>query len=418
MTRTPTKSFRRAARVASLAVILAVVAAPGTAWADHIETSTLVLSDTAAGATATYTLTYQIGFDNGHLAQADGPTLKVIFPADTDIRGVALVASSSGICDCDTRSLNGTFSAFPSFATGGGVTVDNSARSVTIGPLAVATTDGRTAFRVVLSGVVNRTTMGSMALTAQVTDGNGVGSKFGSFPNTNGPVLYTLSEASAPPSAPPVVSRTTDPRAHPVAVAVEQAAGLEGIRSVLVRSAAPVPVTTAISPSTGPRGGLVIEDEDRSLRVSVATSAGVSPTAGVVVPVGGEVVCEICAQLVAGSVVEAWIYSAPRLSAAVQVEIDAAEGTCPLLRIPTGAPLDGGGAIEPGVHTLQLRMETENGFEILSLPIRVGGPVPSGVPSGEGTGLPLGLLGAVAGFAALGAAIGLRRRVPTSVSTP
>lgn len=502
MSKTPANSFRRAARVASLAVILAVVAAPGTAWASHIQASSLVLSDTAVGATATYTITYQVGAGNGNLA-AGQPKLNIIFPDGTDLAGVGFDVTASGICACTVGTLDGTFAAFPAYATGGGFTVASSTRTVTIGPLDVATTNGQTAFRVVLTGVVNRTTEGSTALTAQVTNASdnintagavsftltgasaatgaadpigattatlagtatapagvtvsrrgivlapaseavpqvdtagsvtidaaaaGTGAfqvlatglepeeeyRFRAFIVTVGGTQYGLSTTFATTAAPPpVVNQAADPRAYPVAVAVEQAAGLEGTGSVLVRGAAPVPLTTAISPSAGPRGGLVIEDEDRSLRVTVATAAGVSRTAGVVVPVGGEVVCEICAQLAAGSVVEAWIYSAPRLSAAVQVEMNAAEGTCPLLRIPTGAPLDGGGAIEPGVHTLQLRMDTDAGFEILSVPITIGsgtagstgvtgGPVPTRVNAGGGPvpilPLGLGLLAVAAGL--------------------
>lgn len=205
-------------------------------------------------------------------------------------------------------------------------------------------------------------------------------------------------------------SPVVDDVSGPVSVAVEQAAALEGTESVLVRGSVPVPVTTTISRDAGPRGGLVIEDESTGLSVTVTTSAGVSETAGVVVPESGEVVCEICARLAAGSVVEAWIYSEPRLTAAVRVEVDAEEGTCPFLRIPTGTPLDGGGAIEAGAHTLQLRMYTDNGLEVLAFPITVGAPVPTGVPSGEGPAVPGGLLAGVAGLAAVAGLAGLRRR--------
>lgn len=498
MTKTSQKRSWGATRIASLATALAVIATPGIASAAHIEASSLMLSDTAVGATATYTLTYQVGSGNGNLA-AGQPKLRVTFPDNTNISGVGFDVAASGICDCSPGSLAGTFTAFPNYAAGGGFAVDGSTRTVTIGPLDVATTAGRTAFRIVLTGVVNRTTEGSTSLTAQVTNtadnintsgsvsfsltgasaatgaadpvaattatlaGNatapagvtvsrrgivlapasaavpqvdtagsvtidaataGTGAfqvvatgldpeetyRFRAFIVTVGGTQYGLSATFTTTSAPPpVLNQNIDPWANPVAVAVEQAAGLEGIGAILVRDSTPVPVTTVISPTAGPRGGVAIEDEDRSLRVTVTTTDGVSPTAGVVVPVGGEIVCEICALLAADSVVEAWIYSTPRLTAAVRVEVDAEEGTCPLLRIPTGAPLDGGTAIEPGAHTLQLRMRTESGFEVLSLPITIGGPVPARVPSGEGSGLPLGPMTLVAGLTVLVATVGRRR---------
>jgi hypothetical protein len=132
---------------------------------------------------------------------------------------------------------------------------------------------------------------------------------------------------------------------------------------------------------------VVIEDPTGALRVTIASAGGASATSGVNVAPDGEIVCEICARLAAGSVVEAWVYSTPRLAAAVRIDTDVADGECPLLRIPVGAPLDGGGGIEPGTHTLQLRMSTPTGFEVLAIPITVGDtgpPVPSSIPTGSG----------------------------------
>jgi hypothetical protein len=196
-----------------------------------------------------------------------------------------------------------------------------------------------------------------------------------------------------------------DGRSGPVAAAVELAAGLAPLGAALVRDGAPTPVTT----STGPRGALTVTDPDGKLQVTLTTVGGVSPSRGLVVAPDGEIVCEICAQLAAGTVVEAWIYSEPRLAAAVRVDVE--DGICPLLRIPVGAPLDGGGGIAPGVHTLQLRMDTSDGFEILAIPITVGDAasgaatlVPTRVNTGGGPvptlpmSLALGLLAAVAGL--------------------
>jgi hypothetical protein len=194
-----------------------------------------------------------------------------------------------------------------------------------------------------------------------------------------------------------------------VAVVIEQSAGLSGTNALLVRGGEVLPMTTIPSASAGPLGGLVIEDGDGTLRVTVAGDRGVDPGSGIVVAQEGEIVCEICALLAAGSVVEAWIYSTPRLAAAVRVQADTDDGVCPLLRIPVGAPLDGGGGIASGAHTLQLRMETANGIEVLAVPISVGGPaaattagtpVPSRVNTGGGpmplVPLPLGITLALA----------------------
>jgi hypothetical protein len=203
-----------------------------------------------------------------------------------------------------------------------------------------------------------------------------------------------------------------------VSAATRRSAGLSGTEALLVRGDTVVPIAGTIDRTAGPGGGVVIADEASSLRVTVAAN-GASETAGVVVAPDGEIVCEICAQLAAGSIVEAWILSTPRLAAAVQVEVDIADGVCPLLRIPVGAPLDGGGAIEPGAHTLQLRMYTQNGFEVLAVPITVGGVVPTSIPAGAGGVLADGVLGAllpstallaaVLGLGALTAARGRRR---------
>jgi hypothetical protein len=208
-----------------------------------------------------------------------------------------------------------------------------------------------------------------------------------------------------PPNAAPV-----DPLEPVVELAIEQSSGLSGVDSLLVRDGAVVPVTTTLTRSAGPSGGLVIEDGSDTLRVTVTTAGGASPTTGVIVAPDGEIVCEICAQLAAGLVVEAWIYSTPRLAAAVRVDVE--DGICPLLRIPVGAPLDGAGPIAPGRHTLQLRMITDAGYEILSIPITIGtstgraagAPVPTRVNTGGGPvpimplPLALGLLIATAGL--------------------
>ena len=65
--------------------------------------------------------------------------------------------------------------------------------------------------------------------------------------------------------------------------------------------------------------------------------------------------------------------------------------------IPLGAPLDGGGPVSAGAHTLQLALLTVSGMQAVNVGVTVGGPVPASVPAGEGpVPMPLALL-----FAAL-----------------
>jgi hypothetical protein len=176
-----------------------------------------------------------------------------------------------------------------------------------------------------------------------------------------------------------------DPIAGVVATAVEQsaAAGVEGTSSaLLVRDREVLPLTSSLSSDAGPRGGVVLEAE--GLTVTVASAVGARADSGVIVPAGGEVQCVLCGDFVPGSVVEAWVNSDPRLSAAVRIPDDAQDGDCHQLAVPTGSPLDGGGAIEEGAHTLQLRMYTDSGFTVLSTGITIGALVPAGVPTGGG----------------------------------
>lgn len=187
-------------------------------------------------------------------------------------------------------------------------------------------------------------------------------------------------EVSFATSAAPQVRQGPEDRV--VAAAVERASGPAGPTATVVRESSVVELATTVVRTSGPRGALVVSDGD-ALRVTVAAAGGVTTERTVSVPEGGEIVCEICARLAAGAVIEAWIYSEPRLAAAVRVDVDAADGVCPFLRIPTGAPLDGGPAIEPGLHTLQLRMYTDQGFEVVILPFAVVG-APSTVPAGGG----------------------------------
>lgn len=197
-----------------------------------------------------------------------------------------------------------------------------------------------------------------------------------------------------------------DPTASTVAVAVEQAvaAGVAGSSSaVLIRRDEVVPVTSRITSSVGPRGGVVLEAE--GLRVAVASATGARTDSGVIVAPSGDVEVSIRGGLVPGAVVEAWVNSSPRLVAAAQVPADHQDGDVLTFTVPFGAPLDGGEPIESGAHTLQLRMYTDAGFEVLATGVSVGGIVPTAVPAGGGPvrldAVLIALLGAagLAGFA-------------------
>ena len=140
-----------------------------------------------------------------------------------------------------------------------------------------------------------------------------------------------------------------------------------------------LPVTAGVSGSVGPRGGVVLESD--GMRVQVASVLGARADAGVLVPSDGVLEAAVTAPLVPGSVVEVWVNSTPRLVAAAEVP---AGGGPVTVVVPVGAPLDGGGPVEDGAHTLELRMFTTDGFEVVATGITIGSLVPTGVPAGEG----------------------------------
>ena len=144
------------------------------------------------------------------------------------------------------------------------------------------------------------------------------------------------------------------------------------------------------------------------LTVTLAGGAGTSASNGLVVSPTGEIVCEVCVELAAGNVIEAWMFSTPRLVAAWRVE----DLPCQTFTIPVVAPLDGGGPVSAGTHTLQLALPTASGMQAINVGVTVGGLVPSRVPAGEGPTVPAGLVGFVL-LAAAGAVLAARRRVVT-----
>jgi hypothetical protein len=139
------------------------------------------------------------------------------------------------------------------------------------------------------------------------------------------------------------------------------------------------------------------------IQVTFTGAAGTDATRGLVANGAGEVVCEICAALAAGQVVEAWMFSTPRLVAAWRIE----DLPCQQFTIPVVAPLDGGGPVSAGAHTLQLALPTVSGMQAVNVGVTVGGPVPASVPAGEGPVVPVGLL--AFGLLAAAGAAGVRR---------
>ena len=142
--------------------------------------------------------------------------------------------------------------------------------------------------------------------------------------------------------------------------------------------------------------------EADGVRLTFTGGAGSDASRGLVANPAGEVVCEVCVELAAGGVIEAWMFSEPRLVAAWRIE----DLPCQTFAIPVVSPLDGGGPVTTGAHTLQLALPTASGMQAVNVGVTVGGPVPARVPAGEGPAVPAGLL-LVAGLAA--AAFGLRR---------
>jgi hypothetical protein len=133
------------------------------------------------------------------------------------------------------------------------------------------------------------------------------------------------------------------------------------------------------------------------IRVTFTGAPGSNSTLGLIADENGQVECEVCAFLASGGVIEAWMFSEPRLVAAWRVE----DLPCQRFTIPVGAPLDGGGPIPAGSHTLQLVLPTASGLQAVNVGVTVGPLRPVSVRAGEGPSGPIRsdatvLLGALA----------------------
>jgi hypothetical protein len=157
-----------------------------------------------------------------------------------------------------------------------------------------------------------------------------------------------------------------------------------------------------------PSGASQLRYTAPGLTVTLAGGPGTSAANGLVASPNGTIDCEVCTTLAPGGVIEAWMFSTPRLVAAHRIE----DLPCQTFTIPVVAPLDGGGPVSAGTHTLQLALPTASGMQAINVGVTVGGLVPSRVPAGEGPTVPAGLVGFVL-LAAAGAVLAARRRVVT-----
>lgn len=130
--------------------------------------------------------------------------------------------------------------------------------------------------------------------------------------------------------------------------------------------------------------------------VTVTGAPGTTATRGVVADPNGELSAEVCTALPVGSVIEVWVLSTPRLVAAHRVT----DAPCQRFALPFAAPLDAGGPVAAGTHTIQFALTTADGMEAFDIGITVGGPVPNLIPAGEGP-WPMWMLALVAFAGAL-----------------
>jgi len=122
--------------------------------------------------------------------------------------------------------------------------------------------------------------------------------------------------------------------------------------------------------------------------VTLTGASGTSIRNGVVASPNGVIDCEVCTTLPAGGVIEAWMFSTPRLVAAHRID----DLPCQRFTVSLGSPLDGGGPVTAGAHTLQLTLPTATGMQAVNVGVTVGRPVPARVPAGEGPEVPAGSL--------------------------
>lgn len=162
-------------------------------------------------------------------------------------------------------------------------------------------------------------------------------------------------------------------------------------------------------PTSAAAGSVTYRDGDATTSVRVTGASGTSVANGVIADANGQLVCEVCADLPVGSVIEVWLFSEPRLVAAHRVT----DVECQTFVVPLAEPLDGGGQTATGVHTLQVLLPTAGGMEAFNVGITVGGPVPTTIPAGGGPApIPWHRVLTLAAGLSLGLAIVGRRLMP------
>jgi hypothetical protein len=287
------------------------------------------------------------------------------------------------VTSCVIEGLtNGTAYVFRVFAENALGASDFSIPSAAVTPAVPVAGDGGTTG----SGTSGSGTSGSGTTTDGGTTGGTTDSTAGTTPRE--PVAATTEPVLGPDGAAPALTPGTGQVLRP---------GPDG----------PVVSTPTI---TTEDGQLVITDGDLTVRLS--STLPLSATGSVVAANDGTLTCVLCGA-VAGTTVEAWLFSSPRLVGAGLVDDEG----CVELRISLAEPLDGGAAISPGDHTLQVVIpaaEAGTTPTAVNVGMTVTGPVPTSVPSGEGPTVPTGLLLLAAGIALTGATL-LRREVLTTI---
>ena len=165
--------------------------------------------------------------------------------------------------------------------------------------------------------------------------------------------------------------------------------------AVTVITAAGDEVESQVSIVDAPAGEGAVVVTASGLTVTVSGDRGATEALGAIVVSGGEFDVDISsaidADIPAGSVVEIWLFSTPRLVAAARADVDGQVDAVPL-----STPLDGGEPIPAGAHTLQLIIPTTSGTRAVNVGVtvvQVPTSVPSGVsPSSYPPALPVALL--------------------------
>jgi nitrous oxidase accessory protein NosD len=160
-----------------------------------------------------------------------------------------------------------------------------------------------------------------------------------------------------------------------------------GSASIVTSNGLPVVPDVSFGSDSG-LGSQAVQISAPGLSVAVTGDLGANPSSGVIASSGGEIAARVHADIPAGAVVEVWLFSTPRLVAAARATVDGQVD----VTVPLATPLDGGGPVEPGVHTLQLLIPTSNGVIGVNVGVTVGGPVPTSVPAGSSPSVPLWLL--------------------------